>query len=65
MSQDIQLVVDVAETSADVALMSANAATSSNSAGGAMDRFLVKQPVTDSEIIWALKVVMNHQSYNS
>jgi len=30
-----------------------------------MDNFIVKKSVTDSEIIWALKVVMNHLSFQS
>ena len=30
-----------------------------------VDNFMVKNQVTDSEIVWALKILMNHLSFNS
>ena len=61
-SQDIQFGSDVALTSGATASMWLAASCSSRASGRTINNLIVKQSVTDSELIWAMKVVMDRQS---
>ena len=56
MSQNDQVVSTVAETPKDIAATSIVARSTCGRGGGMINQFMVNQSVTDSEILWAIKV---------